>query len=182
MLQLVRWPAKARANMKSDFQNELVRKLAGFLHGIGLSVISGKVEDETFLPGIQIKDGELVVDEHRLAYPGDLLHEAGHLAMVPGAMRKGVNGELTNEVDTALIEVAAIAWSYAACIHLDIEPHVVFHPAGYHGKSEALLLGFSVGVYPGVNQLQAAGLTVIGAEATARNLPPFAHMIKWLRD
>ncbi len=168
--------------MRSDFQNELVRKLAGFLDGIGLSVISGKVEGETFLPGIRIKDGGLVVDEDRLAHPGDLLHEAGHLAVMPAATRKGLNGDLLDEADTALIEVAAIAWSYAACIHLDIEPRVVFHPAGYHGKSEALLLGFSVGVYPGANQLQAAGLTVAGAEATARNLQPFPHMIKWLCD
>ena len=169
--------------MEPGFQDNLVRKLAGFLNGIGLEVIPGRIQSETFLPGIEVKDGRLIVDESRLLYPGDLLHEAGHLAVLSGTMRKGRSGNLMESgADTALIEVAAIAWSYAACLHLDIAPTIVFHPAGYHGKSTALLLGFSLGVYPGANQLQSAGLAVTGAEAKAKGVPPYPHMLKWIRD
>ncbi len=169
--------------MEPGFQDVLVRKLAGFLNGIGLEVIPGRVQGETFLPGIEVKDGRLLVDEPKLLFPGDLLHEAGHLAAMPGAMRKGLSGNLMESgADMALLEVAAIAWSYAACLHLGIDPKVVFHPAGYHGKSAALLLGFSLGVYPGANQLQSAGLAATGAEARARGVPPYPHILKWVRD
>jgi hypothetical protein len=34
-------------------------------------------------------------------------------------------------------EMAAIAWSYAACVHLGLEPTVVFHSDGYKGGSES---------------------------------------------
>jgi len=38
-------------------------------------------------PGIQIQRGVLVVGEAQLSYPGDLLHEAAYLAVVPAARR-----------------------------------------------------------------------------------------------
>jgi hypothetical protein len=169
--------------MEPGFQDILVRKLAGFLNGIGLEVISGRVQGETFLPGIEVKDGRLIVDQPRLLYPGDLLHEAGHLAVMSGVMKKGLSGNLMESgADTALIEVAAIAWPYAACLHLEIDPAIVFHPAGYRGKSAALLLGFSLGVYPGANQLQSVGLAATSAEARAAGVPLYPHILKWARD
>jgi hypothetical protein len=81
-----------------------------------------------------------------------------------------------------LLEVAAIAWSYAACLHLEIDPQIVFHPAGYKGKAAALLLSFQLGVYPGANQLQAAGLTLSKEAVLERRLQPFPKMVKWVRD
>lgn len=169
--------------MRIGFEGKLVRKLAGFLSDIGLSVVPGRFEEETFLPGILVKDGGLIVDEARLLHPGDLLHEAGHLAVLPPEVRKTLNGDLMESgADTALIEVAAIAWSYAACVHLSLDPKVVFHSAGYRGRSAALLLGFRVGVYPGANQLDAAGLTAVGASALDRGVQPYPHMIRWVRE
>jgi hypothetical protein len=169
--------------MEPDFQNPLVRKLAGFLNGIGLEVIRGKTKGETFLPGIEVKDGRLIVDEPHLLYPGDLLHEAGHLAVLPPKLRSRLNGDLMETVmDTALLEVAAIAWSYAACLHLEIDPRVVFHPAGYKGKADALLMGFNCGVYPGANQLQAAGMALQRGQTDGPGRQPYPKMLKWLRE
>ena len=170
-------------NMESPFQNVLVQKLAGFLNEIGLEVAPGTLARETFLPGIEVEAGRLIVDEAQLLYPGDLLHEAGHLAVMPSPMRRALHGELldTGE-DMTMLEVAAIAWSYAACLHLEIDPQVVFHPAGYQGKAAALRLSFQFGVYPGANQLQAAGLTLSREQAQARGQQPFPKMVKWVRD
>ena len=33
------------------------------------------------LPGLAIEHGAILVDEQRLSHPGDILHEAGHLAV-----------------------------------------------------------------------------------------------------
>jgi len=164
--------------MELVYKNALVQQLAGFLNEIGLEVIPGKITGKTFLPGIEVKAGRLLVDEAQLLYPGDLLHEAGHLAVMPPALRRTMNGDLLETgADMDLIEVAAIAWSYAACLHLKMDPRVVFHPAGYRGKAAALLLSFNCGVYPGANQLLAAGMTQPPTHSAG-----YPSMLKWLRE
>jgi Na+/H+ antiporter NhaD/arsenite permease-like protein len=80
------------------------------------------------------------------------------------------------------VEAHAIAWSYAAIIHLGLDPKVVFHEGGYGVESEKLLFNFSLGVYIGVNGLQDAGLTAFGVKAIELGVPPYPHMLKWLRD
>jgi hypothetical protein len=170
-------------NTDKHFKNELVRKLADFLNEIGIETVSRRLEGETFLPGVEIGEGRLLVDEARLLYPGDLLHEAGHLAVMPRSLRFRLSGNLL-ETDPNMdwVEVAAIAWSYAACLHLKIGPEIVFHPAGYKGKSQALLMGFSLGVYPGAHRLQTLGLCMTPKQAAESGAKPFPHMLKWLAD
>lgn len=169
-------------NTNENFKNELVRKLADFLNGIGIETISHRLDGETFLPGIEVNEGRLLVDEASLLYPGDLLHEAGHLAVMPRSMRPRLSGKLLEAGENMeLVELAAMAWSYAACIHLGIDPAVVFHPAGYKGKSQALLLSFNLGVYPGACHLQALGLAVAGRDAVGPDRP-YPHMLKWVAD
>jgi len=123
----------------------------------------------------------MIVDETKLKYPGDLLHEAGHLAVAPGEIR----GLLDDEVELPgfnmdSIEAGAMAWSYAAALHLNLDPSVVFHKDGYKGNAEGLLMTFSFGVYVGLNVLEEAGMAV-GAANPGETLP-FPNMIKWLRD
>lgn len=69
------------------FKNPLTQKIADFLNEIGLAVRAASLDEETFLPGILIRKGEILVDEEKLLYPGDLLHEAGHLAIAPKDLR-----------------------------------------------------------------------------------------------
>ena len=169
--------------MTSEFKNAVTRKIADFLAEIGIEVLPVSINTKTFLPGILVENGRILVDETRLTYPGDLLHEAGHLAMAPSDLRPSLSGEVAlPDVWMEPVEVQTIAWSYAAIIYLGLDSKVVFHEGGYGVVSERLLSNFSLGVYIGVNGLQDAGLTVIGQKATELGLPPYPHMLKWLRD
>lgn len=170
-------------NQTMSFDNPLTNKIANFLIEIGLDVIPAQLEDETFLPGILVQNGKLLVDETKLKYPGDLLHEAGHLAMTPFALRREMSDEVNlPDVNMNAIESQSIAWSYAACLHLGLDPRVVFHKDGYKGHSENLLLNFSLGIYIGVNGLEEAGMTASDKLAQEIGVKPYPHMLKWLRD
>jgi hypothetical protein len=166
-----------------SFTDAAAKKIVEFLRDIGLTVVTERIEDETFLPGILIRNGRIVVDQRKLTYPGDLLHEAGHLALADSRTRAALNDEVVLPgVQMQPIEAQVMAWSYAAAIHLGLDPRVVFHDAGYFGNSEGLLLNFRMGAYIGVDGLQRAGLTVFGKAAEENGLPPYPQMIKWLRD
>ena len=168
---------------KNDFQNELTGKIAGFLTEIGLAVCPAKLDGQTFLPGILVSRGALLVDEKKLAFPGDLLHEAGHLAVAPAAYRAQLSDEvILPDVNLALLEAQAILWSYAACLHLGIAPQIVFHEGGYRGRSEELLFNFSLGIFAGVGGLEEYGMTYADRNAAKLGVAPFPQMRKWLRD
>jgi hypothetical protein len=108
------------------------------------------------------------------------LHEAAHIAVVPAVERKSLHGFSIAERNNAPAEeMMAIAWSYAACIHLDIDPAFVFHPHGYKEGAQAIIENFRQGKYIGVPVLQWLGMTSTSAPG---NQPVYPAMIKWLRD
>ena len=157
--------------------------IVAFLRSIGITVeavsLAGR---ETFLPGILLHEGRLLVDEELLTWPGDLLHEGGHIAVAPPAVRGSLGGAIdVPGLDMGELEQMAIPWSYAAALAIGIPPAEVFHGGGYRGKSEGLLRTFGFGVYPGANLLEAAGMTATGPRAEALGVPPFPHMISWMR-
>jgi hypothetical protein len=158
------------------FANPLTERLAEFVRGIGLDVRPAQLPDPTFLPGIDVRDGTIFVDEVLLAYPGDLLHEAGHLAVTHPAER---NAPKLSPSDGD--EIAAIAWSYAALRHLDIDPTIVFHPQGYKGSSKALIENFAAGRTYGQPLLQYYGMTFEPRQAAENGVAPFPCMVRWLR-
>lgn len=166
------------------FENDLTRRIAEFLIEIGLQIVPKQLDENTFLSGIFIENGGIFVDESKLAFPGDLLHEAGHLAVMPKYLRAHLSDEieLPGEFDIDAVEVASIAWSYAAALHLDLNPRVVFHEGGYKGNSESLLMNFSLGVYIGVNILEDTEMTATGENARRLGVSPYPQMLKWLRD
>ena len=155
--------------MDVRFQSELVNRIGDFLHNVGLPICSTPIDRPTFLPGITVRDGVLLVDESQLLYPGDLLHEAGHLAVLSPLERARATAPFDVEAGW---EMAAIAWSFAALMHLEIDPAVVFHEGGYKGGSKALLENFAEKRYIGVPLLQWTGMT---SEAT------FPAMLRCLR-
>jgi len=161
------------------YADPLISRMAGFLASIGLETAPAVLSEAGFLDGLTISHGVLLVDEEHLAYPGDLLHEAGHLAVVPAQKRKLLHGNVGSDPGE---EMAAIAWSYAAALYLGIDPAVVFHPSGYSGGSQAILQNFSQGRYFGVPMLEWLGLTADKKTAALLQVSRYPHMLKWLRD
>lgn len=156
----------------------LVGQIVGFLSEIGLDVRYGPVAAATVLPGIDVENGAIVVDLDRLRYPGDLLHEAGHLAVA--APERRVSFHHNVGADPAE-EMMAIAWSYAAALHIGIDPAIVFHKDGYRGGSESILDAFTDKRYFGVPMLDYVGLTVDPLRAKREGLTPYPLMLRWLR-
>jgi|SRR5687767_498350 len=165
--------------MLDDCKQHLVDRIVNFLIEIGLEVTKADLQQRTFLPGISVDRGAILIDESRLLYPGDLLHEAGHLAVLPSHKRKQAQDNVSKKASE---EMMAIAWSYAALVHLGLEPSVVFHEGGYRGWSEALIENFTQGRYIGVPMLQWIGITVDERRAKETGNRPYPNMIKWLLD
>lgn len=160
---------------------QLVLRLRSFLTQIGIETREQALANPTFLPGLLIHKGILLIDPDRLLYPGDILHEAGHIAVSVPADRFQLDGNIIeNRPDKAGDELAVLLWSYAACRHLDLDPRVVFHPAGYRDQSDWLIEQFTGGNYIGLPLLVWMGLTQPPApDAPADGFPA---MSQWLRS
>jgi len=165
--------------MVDDRKQRLVDKIANFLVEIGLEVKKAHLQQQTFLPGISVDHGAILIDESRLLYPGDLLHEAGHLAVISAQQRKQAQDNVSKKASE---EMMAIAWSYAALLHLRLEPSVVFHDGGYRGWSDALIENFTQGRYIAVPMLQWIGMTVDEKRAKEVGIKPYPNMIRWLLE
>ncbi|HVW96146.1 MAG TPA: hypothetical protein VHA56_09280 [Mucilaginibacter sp.] len=155
--------------------------IISFLDQIGIKYLFEQLGDKTFLPGLMLRDGTLVIDREKLLYPGDLLHEAGHLATMPPSVRATMSEPLP---DTDLFrggELMTMAWSYAACLYLKLPPDVVFHPHGYKGQSRDLIYAFQNGNYLGLPMLQWTGMAYDARNAAINNAKPYPEMIRWLR-
>lgn len=67
-----------------------------FLLSVGLKVHKRSINESTFLPGIKLHNGAIEIDTEKLLYPGDILHEAGHLATMPPAVRELMSDQFDN--------------------------------------------------------------------------------------
>ena len=158
-----------------------------FIAGIGLPIRECALPDDTFLPGIQLRAGGLLVDPDKLLWPSDLLHEAGHLAVLPAEIRADAHDDLIDAIDIEhASEQEAMAWAYAATVALGLPASVLIHPGGYKGRSAEILTMYEFGIYPGLRGLCASGLASApgfasgeGAQASAQ--PQYPQMLRWLR-
>ncbi|MCB2408436.1 hypothetical protein [Hymenobacter lucidus] len=152
-----------------------VDPLLTFVREIGLQVREASLKGHTtFLPGLLIDQGVLVIDRKRLLYPGDILHEAGHIAVTVATERHLLTANVTeHHPEKEGEELAVLAWSYAASVALQLPPEVVFHPAGYKSQSEWLINNFQTGQNIGLPLLVWMGLTTHDT---------FPRMTRWLRE
>jgi hypothetical protein len=158
-------------------------KCIDFLHTIGIETTFRQIGAEGFLPGFLIQNGVIIIDKDKLEHPGDILHEAGHVAVIPSADRHRLTEKsIIERKDREVEEMMAIAWSYAASIYLDIDPSFVFHEEGYRGGSSYITESCSKKEYFGLNLLQSIGLTMNEKKAQRAQVLAYPHMIKWLRD
>jgi hypothetical protein len=130
-----------------------------FIKNLGINVVFKPLDPAQILPGLSIEQGAIFIDEKQLLYPGDVLHEAGHIAVVPASERHTLTAaSIGKRTDAPAEEMMAIAWSYAACIHLQLPPEFVFHDDGYKGGSATLCENFKNGHFFGVPMLRYRGL------------------------
>lgn len=170
-------PAKLDFAPAGLFADPLTDRLAGFVLGVGLTIEATALDGPTVLPGVTTRFDRLLVDEARLSYPGDLLHEAGHLAVLEPRTRTARE----SVGDDPAEEMAALAWSYAAALAAGVDPAVVFHADGYRGAAESLLEAFAHGGLVGTPLLQWYGMTLLPSRGDDAGLAVFPQMLRWLR-
>jgi len=158
------------------FTDPTIVTLTDFVRGVGIGVLAASALGPTQFPGLAIQYGCVLVDETRVVFPGDILHEAGHIAVTEPSLRTAPtvspNGGL---------ELSALAWSYAAVAHLKLDPSLVFYPGSFQNMAESLIENFAEGRYLGLPLLQLFGMTVDPRNAAAQQVAPFPHMKRWLR-
>ncbi len=161
-------------------------KIISFLEDIGIPVKEQALERDCFLPGVEIQAGSLIVDRSKLKYPGDMLHEAGHIAVMTSEERMQSSGNLgTSGIPAHTLdgyELSAIAWSYAAACHLQMPIEVLFHPDGYKSDSEMLISNYKSGNYLFTPLLQYWGLCKLRPQGAVGDESYYPKMKKWLRD
>lgn len=163
------------------YDEVMLQFIINFLEDIGIKVIEQKLDGPCILPGLSIKANAILLDKTRLKHPGDLLHEAGHLAVTPKEQRALIGtAHMDPNWPSAGDEIAAILWSYAAICHLKIVPDVVFHAEGYKNESKWLIEQFENKNYIGLPLLVWMGLCCSDSK-TNEKIPVFPNMIKWLR-
>lgn len=175
-----------------------LERIDAFLTNLGFRLVRKSVRQKTAVPGIHINTGmTLEIDLTRLLSPGDIFHEAGHVAIVPSLFRAKAKGDIEKSlhplyerycklhqfmmcykedpIGRAIIqasEVEAQAWSYAAAVAAAIPPESVFHAQAYNGGGETILAMMSIGRHYGVHGLQAAKMTTVKTYPT---------MLRWLQ-
>jgi hypothetical protein len=57
-----------------------LQQITNFLSSIDIKIVKQKLPTDTFLPGLSLLGNSILMDSDKLKNPGDLLHEAGHIA------------------------------------------------------------------------------------------------------
>jgi hypothetical protein len=159
-----------------SFHDPLVTKLVTFVRGLGIEVQACAIDWKTQFPGLDIRAGAVLVDEAQLIHPGNILHEAGHIAVHDPALRSRQKFSPSRGE-----ELSALAWSYAAIVHLGLNSELVFYPGSYHGWATSLIENFAEGRYLGVPLLQRYGMALEARFAAERCIEPYPHMLRWVR-
>jgi hypothetical protein len=177
-------------------------KTIAFLRDIGLEVIV-QPGATGFLEKCQIVDGALHIDED--CPVSNILHEAGHLAVVPHMYRAGLNDDIETymgeifENDTrlkplhpdhpllrALIEGsddAATAWAWAAGVAIGLPPDVIIQDDEYESTGSTVRFMLRNNQYSGVHSLQHAGMCVrMSKGAPPSSVARYPVLLKWLQD
>jgi len=151
-------------------------RIGAFLDEIGIELEASAAEG-SLLPGLGVFRGRVRIDPEAAAYPGDLLHEAGHLAVSDPATRHSIERIEADPGD----EMAAIAWSVAAAHACDIALEILFFDDGYRGGASAYRKNFADKRYVGVPMLAWFGMTAEPHRAEEWGVPAFPAMTRWLR-
>ncbi len=181
------------------------QQVARFLRGIGIEVEDCRDGEAAkgFLPQVRIVEGRLVADLAQV-FPGDVLHEAAHMAVIPAPFRQLAHGTLKRANDAMHAYLAehgdgltrypedplcrailqadeneATAWQYAAAVAMGLPEQWLFPEGSYSGDSENVLLSLKASTFMGIHGLQAAGWTCLRANPH-RPVPVYPELAFWL--
>lgn len=178
-------------------------RIVDFLREIGLEVTLEDTQPQnSFLPKVRVVKGTLVVSPG--VFPGDILHEAGHVATIPKPFRHLADGNLSavfkamgeyvevnppefsayqeDPIARGIMQCSdpeATAWQYAAAHAIGLPDKWLFPKHAYDGEAKGILMSLKATRYLGINGLQAAGWTVTRANPH-RPLPVYPKLVQWL--
>lgn len=149
-----------------------------FLNRIGLRV-SVEPGANGFIPHVAVVDGGLHVD--RAAPASGLLHEAGHLALVPTQFRHYLSGDLDagvkrifseldslnlgpdSKLERAMLQASdpeATAWAWAAGKAIGIPERMIIQDFEYSGSGGFIRSALAANSYVGINGMSHAGFCI----------------------
>lgn len=173
-------------------------KAMRFLRDIGLQVeiCAGATG---FTQHVEVIEGGLMVDPK--AEASCLLHEAGHLAIVPEQFRHFMSGNLMagmqhvyETVDrmgidpdsalhravTQISDPEATAWGYAAGKAIGLPDDVIIRTVDYDGDGDFIRLALAANAYVGIHGVSHAGFCAI-RKNPYRPLPVYPQLAYWLQ-
>ncbi len=188
---------------------EALEPIVAFLRGIGMEIEFGEGARNGFLPGVNIHAGVIHVDPDTLLGAGDLLHEAGHIIVVPRRFWPRLGTDLQVDIEALLAEetgpdggedplltraaqqgeLMSQAWSYAVALHLGLPMGCLFFPGSYkrdqYEGTHPIQAWIECGTHYGPMALAQAGMTGfsgIFSYMGDNGLPSFPHMARWSVD
>ena len=175
-----------------------LRRTLWFLTGIGIPCLMVP-HASGFISGVRIVDGGLHVDATATA--SNVLHEAGHLSVLPGRFRRQANDDIDAVVSLMLdsvdfsnldigearaalqaSDVEATAWAWAAGLEIGLAPSQIIMDAEYDGTGADVRQQLQLGAYLGINGLAAAGFCVTRpALEKVYGRPAYPKLAMWLQ-
>lgn len=170
-----------------------------FLHRIGLSVKT-EAGSSGFIDHVAVVNGGLSVDPSAPA--SGLLHEAGHLAIVPAQFRSYLSGSLgagmkkifaeldqmglepDDPLQRAMIQTGdpeATAWAWAAGKAIGVPEDLIIQDSEYSGEGEEIRAALAANCYVGINGIAHAGYCVPRYNPY-RPLPVYPLLAFWLQS
>lgn len=186
----------AKVVLVAQVGKNMLNQVVYELNEIGIRSVFG-VPNDCFINGVAIKNGELIVD--RSCSISNLLHEAGHLAVLPKEYRKQASGDLGDvlrkmyrEIDCSKEEnrrymqcedAEATAWAYAFGVRCGVPFDLIIDDDQYDGTGrdvlESLALGSGFGV-KGLARMGWCASSIIHSKASG--LPMYPNLVKWIND
>lgn len=167
--------------------NRSLKTVLSFLDLIGIkNARLKKMPKNLFFEEVGIWHGSIICNN--FTNIGYLLHEIGHVAIVPFRFRKYCHidmdkslEKITNipgvELDDALINTSdqeATAWAYAAGKHLGFDEDLIIRDEDYDGQGSEIRFALESKCFGGINGLRAGGML-----DSVKNYP---NLTKWTQD
>ncbi len=188
--------------MKKQLAHDFMPPVLSFLEKIGIFAEIVPVSGG-FLEKIKILNGGLRIDPDCSIC--DILHEAGHLAIIPNRYRSrfSVNADDSDVWDTVMAEIRkanldpdhrlcraviqcsdqeATAWAWAAGLAIGVDHDLIIEDNNYPDDNgimggEYVRLAMENNQWPGINGLMHSGMC-----DNPRRPDGFPKMKKWLQD